>query len=119
MPDEQAQHQLLHPAGHFRQAPYAPEGTEVSLAEDGQNRSASLWLHGSPSQRCGKSPPNSTAPRMVFPPARMSNIFSLVPSGRGRGGEGATRRGGEGHHYDMVFSLSHSPPLARLRRRRA
>jgi hypothetical protein len=30
-----------------RQATHAPEGTEGSLVEDGQDRSAARWLHGS------------------------------------------------------------------------
>src|SRR5215813_1176915 len=61
MPNEQAQHQLLHPARRFRQATHAPDGTEVSLAEDGHDRSTAWWLHGSPGYCCWRSALRRTA----------------------------------------------------------
>src|SRR5262245_50280988 len=92
VPDEQAEHQMLHPPSQFRQASHAPDGTEVSLAEDGQDRSASLWLHGSPSHRCWRSPPGSTAPPYGIPHSLDVKYFFSATAQEARGKGCALRR---------------------------
>jgi hypothetical protein len=80
MPDEQVQHQMLYPPGHFRQATHAPEGAEVSIAKDRQDRRATLWLHGSGLRVRAEPwscPEVEWTPRMISPTAWVSIIFSL------------------------------------------
>src|ERR1051326_864719 len=73
--------QAQHAQSRDRQATHAPESAEVSIAKDGQDRRASLWLHGSGLRARAEPwscPEVEWTPRIIAPTAWVSIIFRSI-----------------------------------------